>query len=181
MVSGGFGVASGISIVPTLAVLSLSPTTLAYIDQDAIVNAHGNVLVQATDNTSTDVQTGSLGVGFLNTVGTTLANMFVTKDTEAYVAAGATVNADAIGTAGITVYSGDSNANGFSTTVIHGVGVEAVSNENFLATVGSGAASLGVAVAGAMDVKIDDVTTKAHIDDNARINQNTPAASLRRR
>ncbi len=176
-VTSGFGVTGGLSLVPSLAIISLAPTTLAYIDQDAVVTAVGNVLVQARDDTHTDILVGSLGLGFLASVGASLGSTFITKDTEAYVAAGATVNAQAAGGAGITVYSGDTSGTGFGTSTIDGLGVEAESSENLVTAAGSGGAGGLVSVVGAFSITIDESTTKAYIDNDARINQDTPNAS----
>ena len=173
--TGGFGVAAGVSAVPTLAVISLRPTTLAYVDQNAVVNARDNVLVRARDDTHTDEVAGTLGAGFLASVGATLGGTFVTKDTEAYVAAGATVNALGNG-AGINVFDGSVTGTSFPTTVIHGLGVEASSSEDLLTTLGSGGAAI-LDVAGAASAQLDASTTKAHIDANARINQDAAGAN----
>ncbi len=174
----GFGVSAGISVVPSLAIISLAPTTLAYIDQDADVSAVGNVLVQARDDTHTDILVGSLGVGFLATAGSSFGETFVTKDTEAYVAAVRHGRCPGAGATGITAYSGVINGTSFGTSTIHGLGVEAESSENLVTTVGSGAAGAVVAE-GAFSITIDQLTTKAHIDDGCRDQPGHPRGGRR--
>jgi len=175
-VSAGAAGSVFLGIAPSAALVTVNNQTLAFIDQGATVDAGGNVLLSATDTTHSDILTGSFGAGFLASAGTSLGAALITKDTEAWIGANATVNAQANSPAGIEVYSGDTS-NGFATESIHGVGVQATSSENTVTMAGSGSAAFGVGVAASIPVDIILATTKAHIDPGASVNQSAGAAS----
>src|SRR5581483_5748960 len=97
------GVPSGVTasfvaaIAGALPVISVQSQTFAFIDQNAVVQAPNNILVFATDDTSSEPVSGvldfSFGVGF----GTSAAISLISKDTEAWIAKGAEVDAGGAG------------------------------------------------------------------------------------
>jgi hypothetical protein len=171
-VSGLAGVAG------SLAVVSLDTQTYAFIDDNAVVVSAGNVFVSASDNTDSDVLSGGAILGLLANVGASLGVTLIEKDTQAFIDAGARVDAYANATESITVADGmpESVLAGNKSTVIKGLVVQAVSVENVTSIVGGGSVSLGLSIAGAGVATVLDSNTVAFIGTNAKINESTPTA-----
>ena len=91
------GAGSGMAAVGVTAGVSvLVPTTEAYIANNAIVTADGNVVVQAQDSTLINVITGNISVGANAAVGIAGGVSVINKSTESYIASGAQVTARAL-------------------------------------------------------------------------------------
>ncbi len=176
--SGGLSV-GGNAVAGSVSVFSLNDQTLAYIGASAQVNAGGNVLVAARDDTGSSMVDGTIALGFAAVgIGGSLGLNLINKDTEAYVGAGATVNALAQNTTSMTVFQSGVGSNGsFSTTSANGVAVQAESSEGVFTTAASGAGGFFGALAGAVTVNIIGATTKAYIGSGALVNQNSAGAS----
>jgi FG-GAP-like repeat/FG-GAP repeat len=176
--AGGLSVGSA-AVAGSVSVFSLNDQTLAYIGAAAKVNAGGNVQIAAQDDTGSSMIDGTVALGFDTVgVGGSLALNLITKDTEAYVGAGATVNASAQNSTAMTVFqSGVGFGGSFSTTTANGVAVQAESSEGVFTTAASGAGGAFGALAGAVTVNIIGATTKAYIGAGALVNQNLTGAA----
>jgi hypothetical protein len=86
---------SGLGIEGSLPVVSVNALTHAFIGSSATVSAGGNVLVQARDDTDTDIFSGAASLGVGIGLGTSMGATLVDKDTQAWIGAGATVNSGA--------------------------------------------------------------------------------------
>jgi hypothetical protein len=170
-VSAGLGLTGGLAVAGAVSVLSLENTTYATIGDNAVVQAGGNALVNASDDTTTDIIAGSgaLGLGGVG-VGGSVGVTLVTKDTQATIGAGAVVEGNARGANSMTVFTGEQDSE-FTTTNVQGVAVQAASTEDLFTVTVSGAGGFTGGIAGAVTVNIVDSDTTAAIADNARINQ----------
>ena len=83
--------APGVSLEGSLGAYVLDSRTHAYLNDGAAVDAGGNILVSARDDTDVDMAAGGLSFGTLG-VGASLGLTVLTKDTQAYVGQNATVN-----------------------------------------------------------------------------------------
>jgi hypothetical protein len=171
----GFGVAGGlVGVGAAVSVLSLNDKTNAYIGGNATVFAGGDVLVNATDETTLTTVTGALAGGFVG-VGGAVGVMSITKDTEAWVAADAK-HVDALGggtgIGGVLDGSIDTGGDKSFTkhTEAHGVIVQAQSKENVFHLAVTAAGGF-VGVSGGVSVTLISATTKAFIGNNAQVNQ----------
>ena len=173
----GMGIAAGtVGVGGGVSVLTVSNTTYASIS--GTVFAGGDVLVNATDDTSIIVVSGALGAGFVG-VGASVGVMVINKDTQAFVADDAIVDArgdhSGAGEAGVTgvlagTLTGGDDATGFDTATRSGLIVQAESSEDIVnIVVAAGAGFVGVS--GAVGVAIIDSDTQAWIGADAQINQ----------
>jgi len=134
--SGGGSVGIGGAIT----VLSLTDNTRAFIGNDATtdatgaqVNAGGNVLVAATDDTKTLVADGGLGIGIgAAGIGASVAVVSITKTTEALIGDHAAVDAKGNGSTALTgIHDGTLGNGSFGTlAAFRGVAVQASSSED---------------------------------------------------
>ncbi|KPK01382.1 MAG: hypothetical protein AMK71_05800, partial [Nitrospira bacterium SG8_35_4] len=100
-VAAGAGIGGTVGVGGAVSVISMDNITEAYIGDDAAsdsegakVNADGNVLVSAVDDTETMMIAGSLGVGFgLAGIGGSVGIHDITKRTSASIGTHASVNA----------------------------------------------------------------------------------------
>jgi hypothetical protein len=85
----------GLNLSASFPVILLDSAVHAFVDNNGVVDADGNVLVRAVDDTDTDVISGqaSFGMSVGMTVGASAAVSIIDKDTRAWVAPGATVTA----------------------------------------------------------------------------------------
>jgi hypothetical protein len=166
----GVGVAAAtVGIGGAVSVLSVNNTTQAYVGGQ--VTAGGNVVIAAADNSNVVVIDGAGGFG-LGGAGASVGVMSLTKHTDAYVDNNAIVDARAK-TGGISALAGTltggNAANGFDTTTVHGLVVQAQSSENiFHLAVAVGGGFVGLA--GGILVTSVNSETHAYIG-NAQINQ----------
>ncbi len=160
--SGSFG-GSG-----SVAVFKMENKTYASIGAGADVDAGGNVVVSASDNSDLDNIAGAAAYGAGAGVGASVGVNVIHKDTQAFIANDANVDAQANGPAVGVVSEIGSNA--LSTTSARGVIVQATSNEDLLNIVAAGAAG-GFSGAGSLSVNVIDSDTTAFVGDRARINQ----------
>ena len=89
--SGAFSSETAVTLTAGIAVLDL--TTLAYIGSGATVTSNGNVLVTAEDDTTENQVSGNIAGSGNAAVGIAAGVGVLTKDTEAYIATGASVTA----------------------------------------------------------------------------------------
>ncbi|MGC6517441.1 MAG: hypothetical protein ACON49_05385 [Candidatus Puniceispirillaceae bacterium] len=127
--------------------------TKAFITSSAVVEAGGDLSVEAEDTTKTVFTAGAIGGAGVVGVGVTVGVLLVNNTAQAYIGNGATVNAS-----GKTL-------------------VRARTSEN----VGSGALSAGGAgitsVQGVVMAQVTTSKTHAFIDDNANVNQTDNSSS----
>ncbi|NER96837.1 MAG: hypothetical protein F6J86_23810, partial [Symploca sp. SIO1B1] len=168
----GVGVGGSAGIAGTVSVISLDNSTHAYIDNDATVQANGNVLVSASNDTETDVIAGAAGLGLAAGIGASVGVVLIDKDTKAYIGQGASVDGKANTNTFMPVF-GDQDKSGISMDLIKGVAVQAQSSEDVFTVTVAGGVGLSVGVAGAVAVNIIDSNTTAFIGENALINQDT--------
>ncbi|MCA9070334.1 MAG: hypothetical protein KDA84_15485, partial [Planctomycetaceae bacterium] len=172
-ISGGFGVSGGVTAAGTLAMLFLDSTTSAHIGENGeaitTVDAGGNVLVSARDETDSDLLAGSAVVSVMGGLGASLAATPILKDTKAYIAQGAIIDAGANSVGEMDVLDGTLNDGVLGGTTARGVAVQAVSSENLFTIVAAG--GLGApSLTGSVIVEYVDSDTQAYIGENARIN-----------
>ena len=87
---GSIGGSAGIAGSAGVEVLSVE--TIAYIGENARVDADGSVVVSAEDVSDMDILAGNVSVSGSASVGAAAGVPVVNKNTEAYIAANATVN-----------------------------------------------------------------------------------------
>jgi len=176
LAGGGGQVAAGGA--GAVLVFLLDSTTYAYIDQDAIVAAGGNIRIAAGDATEVDTIIGSLaivggisGIGVGVSVGVTI----IEKDTRAFIAAGAKVTALGNSAANLSPYNGDFDTDWklLRADGVHGLVVEAYSEEDVWTLVVAGGVAIakdGLGIGGVVDVIVIDSDTLAYIAASAVIN-----------
>jgi RTX calcium-binding nonapeptide repeat (4 copies) len=165
--AGDSGVIEGAASFDLLVVHS---KTHAFIGDNAVVNAGGNVLVTANDDTDIDVVAGQAGLGgSVIGAGASIATTAIVKDTQAFIGQGATV--DAKGNSGglMEVFNGTIDP-ALGTERIHGVAVQAHSTENVFGIVAAGSLGSKLGLAGAASIALIDSDTAAFVDKNAHIN-----------
>ena len=121
-----------VSVAGTVSVVAIVNTTYAFIDDYAVVDAGGNVLVSAADATDVDTVAGAIAIGIAGAgVGAGIGVTVVDKDTQAYI--GQYADVDARGNSSyMTVYNGelDESTGAFgltgATDNVHGLVVVAV-------------------------------------------------------
>jgi hypothetical protein len=135
------------------------PTALS-----TLVQAEGNVLLLARDDTDSDAFAGSKSIGgFAVNLSVSLTLENITKETQAFISGGAVVNARG-NLAPINVPTGQRDILGFEVTrPIHGLGIVAINHDDiFAVAVGSGGPTL-IGIAGSATLHQLDETTKASI------------------
>ncbi|MFU8776147.1 MAG: LEPR-XLL domain-containing protein, partial [Roseovarius sp.] len=154
------------AIAPAVQVLDLTSTTTAAISGAANVEAGGNVVVTAADDTNIDTLGVALAVGGTS-VGAAISVVSVDKTTDAIIGSGAEVTARAEGGT-VMALSGESTSRD-DLDEVRGVIVEAQSREN-IDVVGAGGAAGGVAIGGSVAVQFIDSDTRAAIESGATVN-----------
>jgi len=175
LVSVAVSVGGGtVGVAASVSVSVMHVTTYADTGAGTTLDSAGNVLLSAADQTGLISVAGSVGGGFVGaSAGVGVAS--ITKDTEAYIGAGSTVNAGggAAGLSGIrngSAGTGCTSANGCfgSFSSFTGVAVQSASSENvFGLAIAVGGGFVGVA--GAVGVTIANVTTEAYIGSGANV------------
>ena len=167
----GFGAAGGaVGVGGTVDVLTINSTSLATIAQNAVVLAHDDVIVWATDDTDFDIFTGSAGAG-LGGVGISVGVVLVDKVTAATIHDGAQVDALALSADDFSqALDGENTDGNFGTFESGGIVVQAESSETF-AHLGVAAAGGFAGVAGAVTVTLIDSDTTAQVGAAAMLNQ----------
>ena len=160
----------GLNLSASLPVISLNSATHAFVDASGFVDAEGNVLVRALDDTDTDVISGQATFGTSGTlaVGGSAAVSLIDKDTRAWIGDGAIVNArgDTLDT--ISVFDGTASmADGFPAEDIHGLGVQAESSELIFSVAAAGGSGAGLAFTGSLGFMLVDSDTAAFVDAGA--------------
>ncbi|MDE2506762.1 MAG: hypothetical protein KGM43_06095, partial [Planctomycetota bacterium] len=186
-IAAGIGGSGEVAVGGAVAVTVLNNQTQAYIGRNATstaggadVNAGGNVLVSASDDTTINAIAGSLGIGIGAVgAGASVGVISITKDTEASVGKFATVNAAANGPNSLLgIFDGGSNASGYTTLPgFMGLAVQAESSESILNLALSGAGGLYAGVAGGVSVELIGSTTKAFIGQGAVVDAASGASS----
>ncbi|HZM80393.1 MAG TPA: FG-GAP-like repeat-containing protein, partial [Candidatus Limnocylindrales bacterium] len=147
----------------SMPVAVIGAHTYAYIGPGVRVDAGGDVLVLARDDTDVDLFAGSgLAGGF--SAGASFVMTLVHKDTRAWISF-AVVNAAGLSATGIEVSDGTPTG----IKLIHGVGVQARSSESVFGLAESGRVGV-LSVAGAAGFAVVDSDTSAYVDDNTVIN-----------
>lgn len=174
-VSVGISGSGEVAIAGSVTVVDVNTTTEATINGLAVVKAGGNVLVSAFDTTTAYSIAGAVGIGIGAGAGAgAFAVSVITKNTNALIENGATVDADGNGTNTLTgIMTGSLTAQ----QAIQGVAVQAYSNEKLVNVAGSGAGGLYVGIAGAVDVEETNSNTVAAIQNGAKVNQNDAATA----
>ena len=171
VISVAAGIAGGASVGVggAVSVIVLNLHTWAYIG-DASVHAGNNVLVSAADHTKTIMVAGSLGIGIAGAgIGMSVGVVVITKDTQAFIADDATVDAKAtLGDSLTGIFTGAMTGDGdfVTTSSFHGLAVQAASSEDIFGVAVSGGGGF-VGVAGGIGVEVVKSTTKAYIGDAA--------------
>ena len=168
----GMGVGGGVvGVGGGVTVLVFNTSTQASVLGQ--VSSGGDTAVMASDSTKVFNLSGALGAGFVG-VGASVGVLTIDKDTQAFVASGATVDAKGGGGTGVAgtfdgSMTGGDAADGFNGSARHGLVVQAASAEELLTvTVAAGAGFVGVS--GAISVAVVNSNTKGWIG-NAAINQ----------
>jgi hypothetical protein len=146
----------------------------------AQVNAGGNVLVDATDDTEAYQITGALAVGVDGAgIGGAVSIVNLSKNTFAFIGNYATVNALGNSASLAGIFDGNDTAGGGFETLasFHGVAVQAATSENVTNIAAAGAAGFYAGLAGGVSIELFNSTTKAYTGNNAQINTNSVGAS----
>ncbi|HEY3484077.1 MAG TPA: hypothetical protein VGK49_01780, partial [Ilumatobacteraceae bacterium] len=160
----------------------LDTHTYANTGTGVTLDAGGNVLVTASDDTSIIVVGGALAGGFVG-VGLSVGVTSGSKDTQAYLGTGNIVAARATKTTALTdairkAPTGNLTAAGFeSTPDQRGLVVVASSTEDLFGLIIAGGGGF-VGVGGAVNVTLLHVTTKAYIGGGAVVNGDDDGGSL---
>ncbi len=164
----------GLNLTASLPVVSVGSAARAFVDKGGFVHSVGNTLISAEDDTATSVIAGqaSFGASYGLGVGASAGVTLINKDTRAYIAGGATVNADGNTADTITVFDGSVATGGapFPTEAIHGLGVQASSSETTLNVASAGSGGSGVDIEGSLGFQILASNTSAYIDTGATVN-----------
>jgi len=165
---GTFALGGGVGVVV------VTDTTLAAIGANANIEAGGDVVVLAEDDTDLFILAGGVGIGIgAAGIGASVSVGVFDKTTDAFIGDGAIVNAKGNGNGYDDILTGDVEGDGsFSRGTAHGVIVQADSTERFLNISFAGAGGLYAGIAGAIGVTLIDSDTTSVIGANARINQN---------
>ncbi|WP_198937984.1 hypothetical protein, partial [Pelomonas sp. KK5] len=172
------GIAAGtVGVGGAVNVLVLDNDTNASIGALATVSAGGDVGVLAKDTTDTTLIAGAIGGGTVG-VGASVGVMSITKNTNAGILTGATVDAKGAGTGLLAMLDGSVGSGGFGTIERHGVIVQGQSSEDFFhLDVAAGVGYVGVG--GGVGVSLLDSNTTAIIGANTKINKNNTGADAR--
>ena len=155
----------------SVAVFALNNQTHAFIGAGADVDAGGNVVVSASDVTDLDAIAGAAAFSGGAGVSISLAVNVIHKDTQAFIANDASVDAKANST-DVLVLS-DVGTSALTNVATRGVVVQAYSKETLLNIAASGAVGGAVGGAGSINFNVIDSDTAASIGDRASINTNT--------
>ena len=151
---GAAGVAGSVSVN------YINNRTHAWAGGGSQIDSRGSVTLVSEDSTEIDIIDGTfafgVGAGVSQSVGVTI----ISKDTQAFIEAGSTVN-----------------AHGNSHNEASGLLVSAFSKEDIFNVVAGGGAGVYAGVAGAVTVNKIDSKTVAFIDDESRINIDQSQAS----
>ncbi len=152
----------------SVAVFALNNSTKAFIGAGAQVNAEGNVMVSASDVTDLDAIAGAAAISGGAGVSLSLGVNVIHKDTQAFIANDAIVDAKANSTDVFVLE--DVGRVGITTTTTRGVVVQARSKESLLDIAASGGVGGAFSGAGSVNANVIDSDTSAHIGDSAHIN-----------
>ena len=153
----------------------LTNTTAARIGANATVHAGSDVVVLASDSTHATEISGALSIGLGGAgVGGSVGLVLLDKTTDATIGAGAHVDALGAGSGVSGVIDGTMAGGGFGTKAVHGVVVQAQSDESLLHIIAAASGGFYAGVAGAVGVAMLTSDTSALIDNNAAINQADP-------
>ena len=181
-IAAGAAASGEVSVGGAVAVTLLNDHTYAYIGDPSstatsadstTVNAGGNVLVSASDQTNVSAIAGSLGVGIGTAgIGASVGLIDITKDTEAFLGNFTVVNALGNNTSSLAgIYNGQTTASGFGTlSSFLGLAVQAASSETVFNLGVSGAGGFYAGIAGGVAVEIIGSNTSAYIGPGSQIN-----------
>ncbi|MFN3348008.1 beta strand repeat-containing protein, partial [Pseudorhodoplanes sp.] len=174
-VAAGLAFSGTVSLAGSGAVVLIDTDTIASISGRVRVNAGGNVLVGASDDTTSHAIAGAVGIGLAGGGGAGAVNVTqIEKTTAAIIGVEAIVDANGLGAALIGgVPTGAFAGNGYGLHAIRGVAVVAQSSEKVVAVSASAGGGLYAGIAGAVSVELIDSDTFAAIGDGAAINMNT--------
>lgn len=173
-VSASLGASGTVGVAGSVSVLSFDNQTWASIGDDAVVDAGGNVMVKADDDTATTLVAGTVALGIGGGgIGAGVGITLIDKDTRAWIGNRAVVDGRGQGSTALTAYSGDGVD---LTTAMRGVQVQARSHENLFTVSAAGAGGLYLGFAGAASVATIDSDTLAYIGNGAQINTQAGAA-----
>jgi hypothetical protein len=172
---------SGSSLIngdASINLVSIQTATHAFVGDHANVDAGGNLLVSARDDTDLNsvAGAGALGDNSVIGAGVSLPIAVISKETQAFIGKGATVNALGNSAATIDVPDGTVQPS-VGTQQIHGLGAEAHSSENVFGLAAAGTSSASLGLAGAGTVSLIDARTGAFVEDGATINPDQADAS----
>jgi hypothetical protein len=169
----------GAAVTGSAAVVATHDTTIAFIGAGAALNAGGNVLVKADDDTSSSMLAGAAALGFGAVgAGGSLGLNLITKDTEAFLDTGTVVNALGKNSTAMPGFDGNVDAtNGItSNKTINGLAVQAESSTGVFSIGVAGAGGFFGGLAGAVTVTIIQADTRAFIGSGAHINEGVGSA-----
>ncbi|MCO6458771.1 MAG: hypothetical protein J5I93_25985, partial [Pirellulaceae bacterium] len=170
-ISAGLAVSGVVSIAGSVSTLKIDNLTQAQIGRSADINARGNALVAARDETDADMFTGSAAIGIgAGGLSASVGVVTIEKDTDALVAQDALVDGRGFGGALSPILAGAILPAGFATESLQGVAVQAESRETLqnFAVAGGGGVYFGIA--GGVAVTMVDSQTSAQVGRSARIN-----------
>ena len=183
----GAAVAAGAASV---ALIDLTDTTNAYIGNTAAtdaagaqVNAGGNVLVTADDETTAYLITGAVSIGATGGgIGASVSIAILNKNTNAYIGSHASINAlgNSVALSGILDgnYAAPGGSSAFETlAAFHGVAVQSYTTENVNNFTATGAGGLFVGLAGAVSIELFNSNTQAYVGGSAHVNSNSNGAN----
>jgi len=178
-IAAAIGVSSDdVGIAGSIIVMVDVNHTRAYIADDAVVDANGNVVVEARQDTDVTTIAGSIAASFSSSAFGVSVSTLVHEDTvEAYIGDDAHVTARGNG-AVAQVQTGERNGSGDRTTeAARGVALTATSFEDVLTIAAgfSGGSSLGIGGSVAVNVLGED--TKAWIGAGALVNDSLAGAN----
>ncbi|WP_394787155.1 leukotoxin LktA family filamentous adhesin [Rhodoferax sp.] len=173
----GMALAGTVAIAGSVSVVSITDTTQALVAGGTTrVDAGGNMLINASDDTSSDMVAGAAAAGLgAAGLGVAVGVTTITKDTQAGIGNGATVNA--LGASGAVSMAAYTGATEDATGTGKGLQVQATSSEDLFTIAASAAAGLYAGVSGAVSVEVVKSNTLASIGDNTRINTSNTGAN----
>ena len=164
-ITAAAGLGGSVGIAGAASIEVLSPTTNAYIDQGATVDAKGDLLVQASRQATINTLAGQLSASGDASVGAAVSTIVDTVNTYAYIGASDTITAKG-STGSIPVLTGNSPGD---TTPFSGVAVVAATFQNVQSIVVGGSVSASVGVAGSMAINVLNDTTLAYVAAGATV------------
>ncbi|MFI5455223.1 MAG: beta strand repeat-containing protein [Isosphaerales bacterium] len=170
----------------SVSYIGINDTTQANIGNTATsdgagaqVNAGGNVLVDATDDTVAYLITGALSIGIGGAgIGAAVGIVDLSKNTDAFIGSHATVNALGNTPSLPGIFDGNYTGSGDFETLssFHGVAVQAATSENVTNVSAAGAAGFFAGLAGGVSIELFSSTTQADVGNSAHINANSVGA-----